>query len=84
MSVPSITYRPESENKEFQQQQWRAYMGAFTDWSLEEAYKAYTRPGMGGKKWSEKEKVIFAKIEELSGSENPYIFRLMPKKIVSG
>ncbi len=59
-------------------------MGAFTDWSLDEAYRAYTRPGMGGKKWSKKEKTIFAKIEELSGSENPYIFRLMPKKNVSG
>ena len=84
MSVPTLTYYPESDNKEYQQQQWRAYMGAFTEWSLEEAYDAYTRPGLGGKRWSEQEKVIFAKIHELSGSENPFIFRLMPKKNVSG
>jgi hypothetical protein len=53
-------------------------MGSFTDWTLEEAYEVYTRPGCGGKKWSKKEAAIFEKSKEIAWSENPYIFRFMP------
>ena len=58
--------------------QFAKYMSPYTTLTLRECYNVYTRPGLGGKKWSPEEKALFEKIKEITGGqENPFFFRFM-------
>ena len=80
--MSSYYNRDKCDDRQYMEDQWRAYMGAYTTLSLEEAYDVYTRPGCGGKKWNKTEKKMFDKILELTfnTTENPFIFRFCPEK----
>jgi hypothetical protein len=59
--------------------QWKKYMSDVCDWSLDDAYKRYIRPGHGGKRWTAEEKKVFDLIP-LRGRhthQNPYVFRFL-------
>jgi hypothetical protein len=59
---------------EWCESQFRKYMAAYTDKSLEQVYNIYLK-----KKWTPKESELMEKINELGlwRGSNPYIFRLM-------
>lgn len=80
-SVPPLRFYPQSNDKDFIESQWKAYMGSFTSLPLLEAYAVYVRPGSGGKRWTQEELVWLNKINELThAGENPFLFRMMPPK----
>lgn len=68
---------PLANNREYMEQQFRFFMGEYTNLSLEQVYEIYTRPGAGGKPWTKKEKQLFELIKNMTGQENPYGFRFM-------